>query len=293
MTQPTSLLAGLHARVMVRFYRHVAPLATHAWVNSALLRRHIGVAHGLTAPLVVSLTSYPARFATLHLTLKCLLLQTVTADHTILWIAHADKSALTPAVLALEGERLEIAYCDDLHSYKKIIPTLSRFPDCFVVTADDDLYYGPTWLEELLHNFGAADEVLCHRAHHIELGMDQRPREYTMWEHETQRREKSALIFPTSGAGALYPPRIFHQDVLNCIAFQSLCPNADDVWLYWMMRRNGAKARKIGAARPLICWTGSQSVGLLHENVIARGNDQKISSLISAFGWPANEPHVA
>ncbi|MDT8992614.1 hypothetical protein RQP54_17210 [Curvibacter sp. APW13] len=261
----------------------------HGWVNSAFCRRKLGMPHGLDAKLIVSLTSYPARFATLHLTLKCLLMQTVAADHTILWIAHGDKSALTPEILGLQDEGLEIAYCDDLRSYKKIIPTLRRYPNDYVVTADDDLYYWPNWLAELLGSYkGMQQEVVCHRAHHIALGVDHLPLSYAQWEHETTRQDDSTLTFPTSGAGVLYPPHVFHKAVLNAYAFEWLCPNADDVWLYWMMRKNGAIARKIGSVRPLICWANSQSSGLVLDNVLAGGNDQKISKLIATFGWPGN-----
>jgi hypothetical protein len=289
MSRPPQLLSSLRARASVRFYRHVAPIVMHGWVNSAFVRRRSGAAHTLDAPLIVSLTSYPERFGTLHLTLKCLLLQTVAADRVILWIAHSDRDALTPAILSLQNDGLEIAFCDDLRSYKKIIPTLKHYPGCYIVTADDDLYYWPTWLAELLQNYrGTPGEVVCHRAHRIGLGADQLPLDYAMWEQETQKQDESALNFPTSGAGVLYPPHVFHQAVLNAHAFEWLCPNADDVWLYWMMRKNGAQARKIGQVRPLICWNASQSVGLLHENVVSGGNDKKIANLISTFGWPAH-----
>jgi hypothetical protein len=42
------------------------------------------------------LTSYPARFETLHLALSCLLDQSVKADRTILWVAHKDEDHLPP-----------------------------------------------------------------------------------------------------------------------------------------------------------------------------------------------------
>jgi hypothetical protein len=287
MTRHSQIFGNLRARASTRYYRHMAPIVMHGWVNSAFMRRSPGVPSGLYAPLIVSLTSYPARFSTLHLTLKCLLLQTVRADRVILWIAHADRVALTPAILKLQDDGLELMYCDDLRSYKKIIPTLMRFPDCFIVTADDDLYYWPTWLQELLMSYrGSPDEVVCHRAHRIGLGENELPIRYALWEQETRKLEGSPLNFPTSGGGVLYPPRIFHPSVLNIQAFEELCPNADDVWLYWMMRKAGAHARKIGAVRPLICWSASQSVGLLHKNVAEDGNDQNISNLISTFGWP-------
>src|SRR6516165_1052567 len=58
--------------------------------------------HQLPGELIVSLTSYPARFGTLGLTLRCLLSQTIRADRTILWISNADASLLPSDVIRLQ-----------------------------------------------------------------------------------------------------------------------------------------------------------------------------------------------
>jgi hypothetical protein len=45
------------------------------------------VPHNLPGELIVSLTSYPDRFPTLHKTVRSLLSQDMLADRTILWVA--------------------------------------------------------------------------------------------------------------------------------------------------------------------------------------------------------------
>ena len=106
--------------------------------------------HRLPGVLVVSLTSYPPRFGTLALTLRSLLCQTVRPDHLILWIAPADFALLPQSVRRLQARGLTIRLAEDIKSYKKIIPALDQFPDAFIVTADDDLFYWQSWLEELV-----------------------------------------------------------------------------------------------------------------------------------------------
>ena len=81
--------------------------------------------HDLDAPLVVSLTSYPARFGSLHLVLQSLLMQTVRPDRVILWLAAGDETQLTPEITALD---VEIRICPNWRSYKKIVPTLLEAP---------------------------------------------------------------------------------------------------------------------------------------------------------------------
>jgi protein O-GlcNAc transferase len=106
--------------------------------------------HNLPSKLIVSLTSYPPRFGKLHLTLKCLVNQTVKPDVVVLWIAHQDMNMLPEAVLKYERQGLiSINACNDYKVYKKIIPTLKSFPEAFIVTPDVDLYYPKWWLDTL------------------------------------------------------------------------------------------------------------------------------------------------
>lgn len=278
-------LTNLPSRIRGRYQHRVFPHLLANWVTLSFPMRRNGKAHGLPSTLIISLTSYPARFNKLHLTLKCLLSQSMAADKVILWLAHQDKTALTPAIMNLQKAGLEIRYCDDLRSYKKIIPTLQAHPDSFIVTADDDLYYWPTWLEELVESFnGNPKEVVCHRAHRIRLDKNGLALPYCQWEYEIGSCEVAENVFPTSGAGALYPPQIFFVEVCNEILFKKLCANADDVWLYWMMRLGGGAARKIGAINSLHCWPESQVNALWLVNVVEGGNDTQVKSMTLHFG---------
>ncbi|BAB51279.1 acyltransferase family protein [Mesorhizobium japonicum] len=93
-----------------------------------------GRPHGLPGELIVSLTSYPKRFPTLHLTLRCLLSQTIAPNRVILWLTAEDAAQLPASVTDLKCHGLEIRFCKDIRSYKKIIPTLLAFPSAYIVT---------------------------------------------------------------------------------------------------------------------------------------------------------------
>lgn len=279
-------LTSLPRRIRGRYQHRVLPHLLANWVTLSFPMRRKNKAHGLPSTLIISLTSYPARFNKIHLTLKCLLSQSMAADKVILWIAHQDKAALTPTILNLQKAGLEIHYCDDLRSYKKIIPTLQVHPDSFIVTADDDLYYWPTWLEELVESYnGNPKEVVCHRAHRIRLGKNGLALPYSQWEYEIDSSPASLLVFPTSGGGCLYPPNIFYSDIQNESKFRTLCPQADDIWLFWMIRLNGVSARKVNKKRNLICWEDTQNVSLFHVNVSDGGNDVQFGAMIQRYGW--------
>lgn len=288
MNKLFKFLIRLPGRIKSKLQYSISPTIVAWKVTITFSWRPTPIPHGLSAPLIISLTSYPARFGKLPLTLKCLLSQSIAADRVILWIANEDKSALTPAILELQKIGLEIAYCRDLRSFKKIIPTLQLYPDSFIATADDDLYYWSTWLAEMVQGYqGNIKDVVCHRAHQIYLGQDDLPLPYTQWEFEMQRLDASPLNFQTGGGGVLYPPGVFHRDVLESEIFNKLCPNADDVWLYWMMRLNGGIARKVGLRRTLITWPDTQKTALFHKNTKNDGgNDEQISAMIQVYGFP-------
>src|SRR6185312_7028817 len=94
----------------------------------ARFTRQTGRPHGLHGELIVSLTSYPARFGVLGKTIKSLLSQTIRPDRTVLWVAHNDFVEIPTAVRNLEQHGLEIRLCEDIRSYKKIVPSLRQWP---------------------------------------------------------------------------------------------------------------------------------------------------------------------
>lgn len=256
-------------------------------MSSQMTAKKKQAAHPLPAPLVVSLTSYPPRFKTLHLTLMSILTQDMRPDHIILWIAEDDYAALPQNVLDLQGQGLEILTCDDLGSYKKIVPALSSHPDAFIVTADDDVYYGPKWLRSLCENWdGKMKTIVCHRAHKIAFIRDGKPAPYTKWQHNVKGPQVSASLFPTGAGGVLYPPGCFSPDVLQQDMFMALCPRADDVWLYWMAAGNGCVYLVTGYGVNVLNWDDSQKISLLTENVTHGGNDRQIEKMMDAYGFP-------
>ncbi len=234
----------------------------------------------------MSLTSYPPRFPTLALTLQTLLTQKVKPNAVILWIAHEDRGALPPQVLELTRQGLTIKFCDNIRSYKKIIPLMQEDRELFIVTADDDVYYGSNWLQGLTQAFDASRwEVICYRAHLIRLNQTGVPVEYNKWDFNIDRETVSDLVFPTGIGGIFYRPGILHSDVVDQERFTQLCPTTDDIWLYFMARRTGAAWRKIGKRRKFYPWVGTQEVALTEINLHGGENDRQIRNMLQLDGF--------
>ena len=95
-------------------------------------------------------------------------------------------------------------------------------------------------------------------------------------------------MFPTGIGGVLYEPGMFHPDVTRTDLFQTLCPDSDDLWLYWMAMMKGAIFRKVGPQTRPITWHRSQQVGLFLSNAAkGTGNDRQMSNMVAHYGFPA------
>ena len=244
--------------------------------------------HGLPAPLVVTLTSYPARFATLGKTLRSLLDQEMQADRVELWIAESDLGKLSDDICNLGHHGLSIRSCRDIGPYKKLIPALRREPDNFYVTADDDVYYPPEWLGNLV---GAAQrhagDIIAARAHVAFTRPSGALAPYADWELATDRESvvgERAFLFPTGVGGVLYPPGCLDPQVFDDVAFTELCPFGDDIWFFWMARMAGARHRRIPEWFDMVEWPRTQEVALSNENLFSDGNDLQIAAMERRFG---------
>lgn len=238
--------------------------------------------------MVVSLTSYPPRFPTLALTLKSLLMQSPKPTVLVLWVTAEDFALLPQDVLNLADFGLTIKTCEDLRSYKKLMPSLSEFPSLPIVVCDDDTYYWPTWLQSLYSGWsGNRNEVACLRPHLIKTAPKGDVLPYREWEYETDSIMPSRKIFPTGCGGILFPPGVFDERVFDKEVFMSICSRADDVWFYWMAALNGAIFKKVPGRRYFVTWSGSQQVSLVSVNAQSNNlNDLQIASMIEKYGIP-------
>lgn len=195
--------------------------------------------------VIISLTSFPQRIYEIHYTLYSLLTQTVKPQKVILWLAKEQfpnlEKDIPEKVLKLKENGLSIEWCEDLRSYKKLIPTLQKYPNKTIVTADDDIFYERNWLEILMNSHNQnPDEIIAHRAHRIKLNKNGIA-PYKKWRKRINGTKASYLNFLTGAGGVLYPANCFHKDICNVGMFKELAPQADDVWFWAMAVLNRTK----------------------------------------------------
>jgi hypothetical protein len=213
----------------------------------------------------------------------------VIPDRIILWIAEHDLPLLPAKVRAFEKAGISIRGCEDLKSYKKLVPALEEYPDAFIVTADDDAFYRPAWLEELVSEYDpSAPAIVCHRAHRLRLAPNGHVAPYLSWQWQVTdaaARAPSVDIVPTGCGGIFYPPGSLHPDVTNRKLLQELAPTADDLWFYWMGQRAGSRSKVVNKSSKLILWPHPPEQTLMGINH-AGENDRQIRALEERLGTP-------
>ena len=282
-------------RIAKRIQSMGLPSANRDFVNSQIeLLQERGVSDEERKPqLIVSLTSYPKRMYDLHLCLYSLLTQDLKPDKIILWLAKEQfprKSNDVPKkVKELKKWGLEIKWCSDLKSYKKLIPSLQQYPDACIVTADDDIYYPSNWLRGLWETYKQTGaRMVAHRCHKaaFENGAFL---PYSKWQKCIQEVPPSYTNFMTGAGGILYAPGCFHEDVLNVDKFQALCPHGDDIWFWAMALLNGTRiAIPESPFRSLVYTNPEREVnanddGTLYASNGTGGNDVQLANVLAAY----------
>ena len=253
--------------------------------------RHTNAAkHSLPGKLVISLTSYPGRYETLHMTIKSLLDQTVKADRVILWVAHEHAAELPDNVLALQDDRFTVGTWDDIRSFKKIIPTLKTYPDAITVICDDDTYYPETWLEQLVEAYNPEEpSIVCHRAHRLTYTDDGNLAPYRRWRRAIRSRyslRPRMDLLPTGNGGVLYPPGSLPPQTTDLELIRELSATSDDVWLFFMRQQAGWKVRRVRSRiRKFTEWPESQGQSLRSFHLGGK-KDEHLQAMAKHFGIP-------
>lgn len=241
--------------------------------------------------VIVSLTSYPARIRTVHRVISALLHQTLKPDLVVLWLGEdkfpGKEKDLPGELLRLTQFGLTIGWCKDLRSYTKLIPALRTFPEDIIVTADDDTFYGPLWLERL--HLSYLQNPYC--VHSCCVLCVPKPKNgcfapYRTWVQNHVPGHCAYSNFLLGYGGVLYPPHALDKEVLNVEQFQKLAPSADDIWFWAMAIKAGTKICVVPDPIPPKCDIyATQAAALANVNVLGAGlNDVQLVSVVRHYG---------
>ena len=239
--------------------------------------------------IIVSLTTYGKRIYDVHLTIESIMEQTILPNKIVLWLDYSFENKDLPKALSLlQSKGLEIRYCNDIRSYKKLIPSLLAYPNDAIITIDDDVIYEFDFLERMIMEYlREPSYIYCHRYHRMKFDKKGNLLPYCKWDRVSDDLTPSILNFPTGVGGVLYPPHSLDEEVLNESVFMGICQYADDVWFKAMSLKSSVKIKKVFShnkySEDFILNPNVQDISLQNINVDNGMNDKQIQAVFTRY----------
>ena len=192
--------------------------------------------------IIVSLTSFPGRIQHVWKSVECLKRQTVRPRLIVLWLSKDQfpNSEDIPSILEeCVDDLFEIRMVDgDIRSHKKYYYAFQEFPDFKVITCDDDVYYHPDTIKNLVATSKLYPNcIIANTTRRLSYDKNGNILPYLQWKEEFVSFSTFNNVQIGIG-GVLYPPHCLHSLVLRRDLFMKLTPMADDLWLNLMARLN-------------------------------------------------------
>ena len=239
--------------------------------------------------IIVSLTSYGRRIHEVALTIESLMQQTMKANRIVLWLQDNLENCPLPQALGIQQKRgLEVKFCKDIKSYKKLIPQLKESPEDVIITVDDDLLFDYDVLEHLITAYRQQPGMI-HSCRLRRMLFDDRGHllPYKQWEKCGLNEGTDRHYFITGGGGTLYPPHCLDDEVFNDDVFLDICPDADDIWFTAMALKKGTPINKVFTrndhGEDFIMNNHPLEQGLSVINVGKSGNDRQLQAVFSKY----------
>lgn len=213
--------------------------------------------------------------------------QTLKAEKVILVLAEEEfpDRALPAEYHSLQKRGLEILWAKkNSRSFKKLIPVAEAFPGMDVITADDDILYPPTMVQQLVDNSSSTTQsIVGHRGWSLTT-VNSRLLPYSLYVRAGASSAGPRILL-TSGAGILFPERLLRSRALrNLELAQKLCPTADDIWFWGVSVMEGWTPRCLGNHKIEPAEAQSKTPQLYQVNVMQGQNDLQLAEVINYFG---------
>ncbi|WP_242133248.1 hypothetical protein [Aestuariivivens marinum] len=239
--------------------------------------------------LIVSLTSFPGRIDSVHLTIKSIFNQSYLPNKIILWLGEEKfpngLNDLPNSLLQLRNKGLKIEFCKDLGPHTKYYYVFLKYPNHKIVTVDDDLYYPKDMLKVLVdfsEKFPKA--IIANRVRRMTF-KENTVQPYRTWPiSEPCEPHPSYNLFATGVSGVLYNPYWFSNGLYDSHVFLNISKNADDIWLKVNQVINHHKVVFTNYFfRPFIEISQSQKESLHKSNVFSGENDTILTNVLNHF----------
>lgn len=122
----------------------------------------------------------------------------------------------------------EVRWCQNIGPYRKLLPLLKEKwnEDCLILTIDDDIYYDPKLINQLVTDYNKDKCCIAYR------GFTLPGLKYTK---SATRYRKHLHNFANGGVGTVHHPSFYHKTgdlIFNLQYIMELCKTSDDIWYH-------------------------------------------------------------
>ena len=233
--------------------------------------------------IIVSLTSFPARINKVWMVVESMLRQTHKPDMIILWLSNEQFSSLNVLpknLLDLQSRGLRIELKDeDLRSHKKYYYAMKEYPDDFIITIDDDIFYRKNMISNLIKYSEKFPNAIIAQYTRRVVKYKQVLSSYSKWSDVYGEDTICNNLFFGSGGGTLFPTNSLYKDCLKTELFMNLSSLADDLWLNAMARLNKRRVIKTNASPLILPIINKNNTTLSSVNRDQNMNDVQIENI--------------
>ena len=196
----------------------------------------------------------------------------------ILWLAECQfpNYKLPRNLTKLIKRGLEIRYCEDLKPHKKYYYTMKEFPNDYIITVDDDMFYPENFVEMLMKgNDKYPNAIICNWAHKITFDQFGDFNKYALWKNTIN--ELSITTVPIGCCGVLYPPNCIDKEVFNIDKMKKIALYTDDLWLKCMEIKKDIMAINVNE-KGIIFFNNirNQFSGLWKNNTVGQNRNDEV-----------------
>ncbi len=239
-----------------------------------------------SVPVLVSLTTFPARIDKIHGALDSIIKQAFKPDRIVVCLTKEEfPDQQIPGKIQdyFVENNIEILWGDvNLKPHNKYYYSMQSYPDDIVITIDDDIVYDDRSLEYLyLSYLEYPYYVSALRAHIISLDDNKRFLPYLEWIMNTDMliHKPCMELLATGVGGVLYPPHILSDMLFDCEIIKETCLNADDLWLKTIQLISDVPVVLAHQYSKYCSVEGTQIITLYHDNNYQSGNDAQLTRI--------------
>ncbi|EEO23062.1 hypothetical protein HRAG_00119 [Helicobacter bilis ATCC 43879] len=196
-------------------------------------------------PLVVSITSFPARISYLHHTLFSIFQQNYKHFKVAVFLSEEEfPTHNLPYILRIFAklDLITIHFVqENLRAYKKLFYTIDLYPQHLIITIDDDQMYDPSLISLLLTSYKKYPNCIHANMVYDDLIADMLNVPFSKYQPIIKEDCPHLALAGVGVSGILYPPKSFPNEFFNIENIRQLCPYSDDLWFFVMSVLNGVE----------------------------------------------------